>query len=32
MIDLDQLQFIGSGLHRPECVLARVDGTLHMAD
>ncbi len=32
MIDLDQLQFIGSGLHRPECALARVDGTLHMAD
>ncbi len=32
MIDLDQLEFIGSGLHRPECVLAHVDGTLHMAD
>ena len=32
MIDLDQMQFVGNGLHRPECVLARVDGTLHLAD
>ena len=32
MIDLDQIQVKGSGLHRPECVLARVDGTLHLAD
>ena len=32
MIDLGQLEFIGSGLHSPECVLTQVDGTLHMAD
>ena len=32
MIDLGQLEFIGSGLHRPECVLAQADGTLHIAD
>ena len=32
MIDLDDIQFIATGLHRPECALAHADGTLHVAD
>jgi len=32
MIDLDGVTFIGSDLHRPECVLSTPDGRLHAAD
>lgn len=32
MTDLDQLSVVGSGLRRPECALARADGTLRAAD
>lgn len=32
MITLDQLDFIGTGLARPECVLCTSDGMLHVAD
>mgnify|MGYP001157150259 FL=1 len=32
MIDLEQVGFIGNKLRRPECVLARGDGTLHVSD
>ncbi len=32
VINLDQLDFVGVGLQRPECVLARADGSLHVAD
>ena len=32
MIDIDQLEFIGRDLQRPECVLAAVDGSVHVAD
>ena len=31
-VDLQQLQFIGSGLNRPECVLAHVSGLLMTPD
>ncbi len=29
---LDELRFVGEDLHRPECVLARPDGTLWISD
>ncbi|MDX1401850.1 MAG: SMP-30/gluconolactonase/LRE family protein [Kiloniellales bacterium] len=32
MIKVEDLEFVGSGLHRPECVLASADGCLHVAD
>lgn len=32
MIALENLQFVGTGLERPECVLATSDGVLHVAD
>jgi streptogramin lyase len=32
MIDLDQVRFLGSGLVRPECVLATKAGDLYSAD
>ncbi|RMF40264.1 MAG: hypothetical protein D6754_03575 [Alphaproteobacteria bacterium] len=32
MIALEDLQFVGKGLARPECVLATADGVLHVAD
>ncbi len=32
MISLSDLQFVGHGLCRPECVLATSDGILHVAD
>ena len=32
MIDLDELEFIGKGLCRPECVLVDKSGNLHVAD
>jgi gluconolactonase len=31
-IDRDALQYVGSGLQRPECILAEPDGTLWAAD
>ena len=31
-IDLQDLRFVGSGLNRPECVLACADGSLYSAD
>jgi len=31
-LDLDQVDFIGSGLNRPECVLATAAGNLYTAD
>lgn len=32
MVDLDELEFIGKGLCRPECVLVDKSGNLHVAD
>ena len=32
MLPLERLEFIGSDLHRPECVLCTSDGVLHVAD
>lgn len=32
MLSLDQLNFIGTGLKRPECVLVASSGALHVAD
>ncbi len=32
MVSVDQLDFVGTGLQRPECVLATSDGALHVAD
>lgn len=32
MIDIDQLEFIGRELQRPECVLAAAGGSVHVAD
>ena len=32
MIELNQLNFVGAGLSRPECVLCTADSSLHIAD
>ena len=32
MIDIEKLSFIGTGLSRPECVLAQASGFLHVSD
>ena len=32
MINVDQLEFVGRDLRRPECVLCTSDGTVHVAD
>ena len=32
LIDIDRLDFVGSDLKRPECVLATADGSLHLSD
>jgi sugar lactone lactonase YvrE len=31
-VPLDELRFVGSGLHRPECVLCGRDGTVYVSD
>lgn len=32
LIELENLNFLGNDLHRPECVLTAADGTLHVTD
>jgi sugar lactone lactonase YvrE len=32
MVNLDELEFVGEDLHRPECVLVDKSGNLHVAD
>ena len=32
MVNPKNLRFIGSGLHRPECLLALTNGSIHVAE
>ena len=32
MVNLDELEFVGEDLHRPECVLVDKSGNIHVAD